>query len=219
MRDVGRNILLGIVFVLAAFTTILVSRYLTFDPDVYFEQQRQTYIDHRIGIASHIIGGMIAMALGPFQFMTGLRERWPALHRGMGRVYLSACAVGSIAGFYMAFYAYGGFPSSMGFGMLSMAWFTCAAMALLRIRARNVAAHREWVLRSYALTFAAVTLRIYLGTHGALLGAEVIDLPFTEMYIAVAWMCWVPNLILAECYIGSTRTDPKNLARTLQSSA
>ncbi len=218
MPGVWRSIGLGIVFVLAAFTTILVSRYLTFDPDVYFDQQRQTYIDHRIGISSHIIGGMIAMALGPFQFIAGLRQRWPSLHRGIGRVYLSACAVGGIAGLYMAYYAHGGFPAELGFGMLAVAWLTSAVMALIRIRARNIAAHREWVLRSYALTFAAVTLRIYLAVHGTLLEAEVIDLPFTEMYIAVAWICWVPNLLAAECYIGFTRSRPKNLAYTAQPS-
>lgn len=216
MPGVWRNIGLGLVFVLAAFTTILVSRYLTFDPDVYFDQQRQTYIDHRIGISSHIIGGMIAMALGPFQFIAGLRQRWLTIHRWIGRVYLSACAVGGIAGLYMAYFAHGGFPAALGFGMLAGAWLTCAAMALIRIRARNIAAHREWVVRSYALTFAAVTLRIYLAVHGVLLENQVIDLPFTDMYIAVAWICWVPNLIAAECYIGFTRSRPKMPASALQ---
>ena len=203
--SVRGRVALGFVFVFAAFTTIMVSRYLTLDPEVYFEDQRQTYIDHQFGIIGHIIGGMIAMAVGPFQFIAGLRNSKPRIHHWLGRVYFGGCVLGGCCGLYMAFFAHGGFPASLGFGMLAVAWLTCAAMALIRIRARNIAAHREWVLRSYALTLAAFTLRIYLAVHGTLLGTEVIDLPFTQMYVAVAWICWVPNLMAAECYINLSR--------------
>lgn len=202
---IGSKVTLAFVFVCAAFTTIAVSRYLTLNPDVYFEEQRQTYLDHPIGILSHIVGGMIAMAIGPFQFIAALRMRKPTVHRWLGRAYIAGCAMGGIGGLYMAFYAYGGLPAQLGFGMLAVAWLTCAAMAVVRIRARNIAAHREWVLRSYALTLAAFTLRFYLGLHGGLLDAEVIQTPFVEMYAAVAWICWIPNLAAAECYVGLTR--------------
>ena len=79
-------------------------------------------------------------------------------------------------------------------------------MAVTRARQRNIVAHREWVIRSYALTLAAFTLRVYLPVHGILLGTEVIDLPFIQMYRAVGWLCWVPNLIVAEWYINVSRT-------------
>jgi len=199
------KVILAFVFAGALITTIIVSRYLTLNPDVYFPDQRETYMDHTFGIISHVAGSMIAMALGPFQFLAGLRKKRPAVHQWMGRVYLVGVLIGGLAGFYMAFFAYGGFPSSLGFGMLSVIWLMCGAMALYQVRRRDFAAHREWMLRSYALTLAAFTLRIYLGIHGTLLGFELIDLPFTQMYIAVAWICWVPNMVAIECYIGASR--------------
>ena len=63
-------------------------------------------------------------------------------------------------------------------------------------------AHRAWVLRSYALTLAAVTLRLWLpGLHVGL------GLPFAEVYQTVAWLAWVPNLIVIELWLTAERAS------------
>ncbi|MBX2875107.1 MAG: DUF2306 domain-containing protein, partial [Saprospiraceae bacterium] len=64
------------------------------------------------------------------------------------------------------------------------------------IKQRNIEAHREWMLRSYALTFAAVTLRLQLPLYMSFL-----DIDFLTSYRMVSWSCWVPNLLLIEWFI------------------
>ena len=55
--------------------------------------------------------------------------------------------------------------------------------------------HRAWMYRSYALTLAAVTLRIYLPLAG------IAGIGFADSYPAISWMCWVPNLLVVEWFI------------------
>lgn len=205
MASTSKRVGWSFIFVFATLTTIMVSRYLTMNPDVYFPEQRETYTDHRIGITAHVLGGMIAMMLGPFQFIEALRKKRVKLHRFLGATYLFGSALGGLGGLYMAFFAHGGFPAGMGFGFLAIAWMTCGTLALMRVQSGNFAAHREWMVRSYALTLAAFTLRVWLPIHGVLLGTGAIDIEFTDAYIAVAWICWVPNLMAAEIYINATR--------------
>lgn len=150
----------------------------------------------------HAGGGIIALCLGPWGFWTALRNKYLSLHRWMGRIYLLAVLVGGIAGLYLAASAFGGLPTRIGFGMLGMLWLVTAAMAYLHIRRGNVQTHREWMIRNYALTFAAVTLRVRLPLFAAL------GYGFPAAYIAVAWVSWVPNLLVAEIIIrlGKTQT-------------
>lgn len=205
MDSVSRKVAFAFLFAGAMLTTVLVSRYLTLNPEVYFPEQKETYIEHSTGILCHVVGGMIAMFLGPFQFIAGLRQKRLALHRWLGRAYLGGCALGGLGGLYMAPFAYGGFPAGLGFGMLALLWLVTGTMALVRVKGGNIATHREWMIRSFALTLAAFTLRVYLVVHGVLTGTEIIDLEFAQMYVAVAWICWVPNLIIAECYVNLSR--------------
>jgi len=101
---------------------------------------------------------------------------------------------------YLATTAFGGLPARLGFGMLGGLWLVTGAMAYQRIRQRDIERHREWMIRNYALTFAAVTLRLWLPLFHVLLGFS-----FIESYVTVAWLCWVPNLLLAELLIGRAR--------------
>ena len=72
---------------------------------------------------------------------------------------------------------------------------TFTVTAVVRIRQGDRAAHRRWMIRSFALTLAAVTLRLYLPASLAA------GLPFETAYPAIAWLCWVPNLIVAEVVV------------------
>jgi hypothetical protein len=75
---------------------------------------------------------------------------------------------------------------------LAWLWLSSAIRAYRAIRARNTADHQRWVTRNYALTFAAVTLRISLPL------AAIVGVPFETAYPVIAWLCWVPNLAVAE---------------------
>jgi uncharacterized membrane protein len=150
-------------------------------------------------LLTHVTGGIVALFLGPWQFWGGLRRRYPAFHRWLGRVYLLGILAGGLAGLGMAVIAFGGLPSQLGFGGLAVLWLVTGAFALQTIRQGKVRAHREWMIRNYALTFAAVTLRLWLPF---LLWQ---GLEFPVAYPMIAWLCWVPNLVVAEVYLWSAR--------------
>ncbi|MDA0369651.1 MAG: DUF2306 domain-containing protein [Proteobacteria bacterium] len=166
-----------------------------------FPEQLATFREHALWFRLHVVGGAIALALGPFQFLPGLRTKRPGLHRWNGRLYLSGIVAGTVGGLYMAQLSFGGNVTHLGFGLLAVSWFATTAMALRAILAGDVVHHRRWMIRSYALTFAAVTLRLWLPGLAA-------ALPFETAYQLVSWLAWTPNLIAAEIYLRYRPTPP-----------
>lgn len=153
------------------------------------------------GIYPHAFFGLIALVLGPFQFLRSLLRRRPRLHRRLGKVYLIAALLTGISGLYMAVYSFGGAVTHYGFGAMALALLLTTTLAYRSIRAGRVAAHRAWVVRSYALLFSAVTLRIWLPILVGLYAGD-----FTSAYRWVAWLSWVPNLLAAEAYLRWSRS-------------
>lgn len=141
----------------------------------------------------HIAGGMGVLLAGPWQFSQKLRSRALNFHRWLGRFYLLEVALGSIAGFSMALVSVEGLPTHLGFGILAVLWFLTGLQAYRMVRKGNIEAHRRWMIRNFALTLAAVTLRLYMP-----LMLAVLHWPFSRTYITVSWLCWVPNLLIAE---------------------
>lgn len=146
--------------------------------------------------AFHVLGSGIALLIGGFQFLPGLRARRTGLHRWLGRIYLSAVLIGGIGGIALAGRADGGLAGQFGFSLLAVLWLLSGWQAYAAIRRRDIPAHRVWMIRNFSLTFAAVTLRIYLG-----LAQGPAGISFDAFYPVVAWLAWVPNLIIAEWFI------------------
>lgn len=156
-------------------------------------EMQATFERHAPAIQAHILASALALLLGPAQFSTRLRASRPRLHRWMGRIYLGlAVGVGGIAGLYMSAVAFGGMPARLGFAGLALAWLYTGARAYGAIRRRAVAEHRQWMIRNFALSLAAVTLRLYLPF------SFIFGWPFATAYATIAWLCWVPNLLVAE---------------------
>ena len=145
-----------------------------------------------LALYAHLCGGAVALALGPWQFSRRTRRRAPVVHRWTGRSYLAAVGVGGLGALALAPISQHGLVTHVGFGLLALLWLVSTGTAYLRIRAGDIRAHRRWMIRSYALTFAAVTLRIYLPL------SAIAGIPFPDAYQVVAWLCWVPNLVVAE---------------------
>lgn len=154
---------------------------------------RPSFTAQRAAVYAHVFAAMFALALGPFQFVSRLRARRPALHRLTGRLYLAiGVLAGGLSGLYLALHAFGGPVSRLGFGGLALGWLFTGYRAFRAVRARDFATHRRWMVRNYALSFAAVTLRLWIPL------SIVSGLPFETAYPAIAWLCWVPNLLVAE---------------------
>ena len=150
----------------------------------------------------HVLFGGIALLVGGFQFVEPLRNRFLAWHRRVGKVYVASVLISSTAGFLIALFAEAGPIAKAGFALLAMLWFWTTFKAFSEIRKWNVTEHRAWMIRSYSLTFAAVTLRFWLPVELALLG-----LNFLDAYRIVAWLCWVPNLAVAELLVYRMRAS------------
>ncbi|OGM49637.1 hypothetical protein ABOM_001853 [Aspergillus bombycis] len=144
---------------------------------------------------SHIIGGLVSMATGPFQFLILYNKQPKIVHRWVGRVYVAAIAAGGIGGLSVSLDSLAYPVGDYGFAVLAIVWLVTAAFGLQAARERKWVAHQEWMLRNFALTYAAVMLRwqlplyIFLGNSAA--GALT----------ATAFTCWIPNLVFVEWWI------------------
>ncbi len=123
------------------------------------------------------------------------------MHRTVGKIYVVAVLFSGMAGLYIAFYASGGIIPVLGFAGLATSWLFTTVRAYLSIRAKEVDQHQRWMIRSYALCFAAVTLRIWLPLFQFGFGMD-----FFFAYKIIAWLCWLPNLIVAEVIVRNLGT-------------
>lgn len=157
----------------------------------------------------HIVAGGIALVASPFQFWRGLRDRAPRVHRWTGRVALAAIAIAGVAGLALAPFSAAGIVGLFGFGALALLWVLSGWRGYRAIRRGDVPSHRAWMMRTFALTYAAVTLRIWLPLLMfaqvpfalAATGAFDADAAFANAYAAVPFLCWLPNLVVAEWLI------------------
>jgi uncharacterized membrane protein len=149
----------------------------------------------------HVIGGVTALLTGPFQFVRKVRSRWPAFHRATGRIYILACAIGAPAGFMLALGTTAGPVAALGFAIPALLWPVFTWLGYRAAVERRIDAHREWMLRSYALTATAITLRLMIPA------AAFLDLEFVPAYRAIAWLGWITNLALFEYYIRHNRSS------------
>lgn len=147
----------------------------------------------------HVVAGVTALLVAPLQFVRAIRARWPACHRATGRIYIVACAIGAPAGFVLALGTTAGPVASVGFAIPALLWSLFTWLGWRAAAARRFDDHREWMLRSYAITATAITLRLMLPAAGLL------GLGFYPAYRVIAWLAWITNLALFEYHIRRTR--------------
>jgi uncharacterized membrane protein len=187
-----------VIMTLACVTiTVIVSRYLTFDPEVYFSQQLEPYLRHEFALGVHVLSGMLALLIGPFQFVRRLRRRFVTVHRFMGATYVASATALGVTGLILAPTAYTGLVASAGFTVLDLLMLFTTWTAVRMIMAGRYGEHRRWMIRSFSLIMAGVMLRVWMPIHGGLAAAGIVAFSSETAYAAVAWLCWVPNLLLA----------------------
>ena len=147
----------------------------------------------------HVMGSATALLFGALQLLPGMRSRWRWAHRWIGRLYASGCLLGGTGGLVMAFGSTAGPWATLGFGGLAIAWLGTTVMAWRTAIARDFTAHRAWAIRSWSLTFAAVTFRLCLPIF------PLLGLPFVEGYRAASIYAWLINLAVAEWIVRRPR--------------
>lgn len=145
----------------------------------------------------HVFTSMFALLAGLTQFSRSIKRRWPQVHRWMGRLYvINICFITGPASLIMALYANGGWTSRLAFGLLASGWLLTTALGWRYALKRDWTRHRDWIMRSYALTLSAITLRIWKYVLVMLFEPRPMDL-----YRLVAWLGFIPNVLLVEWLI------------------
>ena len=166
----------------------------------------------RAGLILHLAGGLLAITAGLVQIWLGLTNRVNTLHRVLGKVYGTGVLIGSLGGCYLALTIPAHLPYKAGLLALNTAWLITTGMAIYAIRTRRIQQHREWMLRSYTVTFAFVTYRLVSSWLRPWI--HVPDDPIADdIDTLMAWACWAVPLLLAEPLIQlrSTHPHPANL--------
>ena len=198
---VAREILVYMVLCMATLSILLtISQYTRFRDDAAFLQYKQEYLHIRVWKTAfyiHVFSAFLALMAGFTQFSNYVLKYHRPLHRVLGKLYAyDILLVNFPAALIMAWYANGEWPSRLAFFILDSLWFAFTLKAVLAIRKKDIRAHRRFMIRSYALTLSAITLRTW---KIILSGLFVIDIH--TLYQIDAWMGFVPNLLLAEWLI------------------
>lgn len=176
--------------------------YLNYSEAVFTDPLRgaANYWKMRGWLMLHITSGMVALLTGPWQFSQRLRQRYLQLHRINGRVYVIAVLCGCTAGFRLAVGTTFGKAWGVGLAFLAFAWATTTLMAYYAVRKRQIAIHKEWMVRSYVVTFAFVTFRV-LNDYPPMM-TWLPDADRSNVYV---WACWAVPLLIVEVIIALVR--------------
>ena len=186
----------------ASYLLILLSiPYLQFERNIDFLLTKQL-IYHikvwRFSFYAHVFSSPFVILSGLLQFNKTILRRFPMVHRNIGKIYVFAVLVISgPSAFVMGLYANGGRITQTSFVILAVLWSIFTYLAFVRIKSKRIEAHINWMIRSYALTLSAVTLR----TYAYFFDVFHVDLSPKEMYCLLAYASWIPNLLIAELII------------------
>lgn len=146
---------------------------------------------------SHVLAAGIILLVGFFQLLIGFRPQMRQLHKLMGTVYAYGIIfLAAPGGLIMSFFIDRGAWVLLSFLLQTVLWLICTILAVQKARKGDITSHRKWMLRSYTLTFAAVTLRLYI-----FIVVDTIDLTHPSAYGIIAWLSWIINLLAVEFYL------------------
>lgn len=165
-------------------------------------QVTDVYPKHLPEFYVHMLFGISTLLIGPFQFLKSFRQKgWHAI---LGRIYMVALMCSGVAGFIFAWVGFGGLVGHLGFATLSVLWLGSGLMGYHAIKARRVQEHRRWMIRNFAMTFSAVTIRLYLIVpityNGITTKGKFVD-TYSWQYAICVWLAFIPNLIVAELFL------------------
>jgi uncharacterized membrane protein len=184
---------------LKIFLILFAGKFVTNDALPYFGFDKETfgrYWDYKWPLIGHISGGILALIIGPFQFSKAFRNKFTTTHRWLGRIYLTAILIGSISSTYLAWTSAYRINFSWAFGLqcLAFAWIATASMAYVSVMRRRIMQHKEWMIRSYVVTFAFVSFRWL----NELTIVKNLMPEFVERGPTVIWFSWTIPLLITE---------------------
>lgn len=199
--DIFKTIFLYLIICISIFLmTKNMVQYIGFKPDAGFLKLKQEYlhITHwKIAFYIHVFTSSLCLLAGLTQFVDDFKIVNKTIHKAIGIMYVYLILfINFPAGLIMAYYANGLLPSKIAFFILDILWFWFTLKAIIEIKKGNTLAHKQYMQRSFALTFSAITLRVW---NGVLINYTEL-IPLTR-YMIIAWLGFVPNLLITEYLI------------------
>lgn len=163
------------------------------------EQYGNYYWPNKWWLAGHLLGGMTALLIGPFQFSKNFRNKYLKTHRNMGKIYIIAIIIGSLCGMYMSFTVALQVNTAWSIALFFLAfpWLISVLMAYRAIRFKRIVQHREWMIRSYVITFGFVLFR-FLDEREI---TQSLMSEFGERGPTCIWLAWAVPLFLTEVFL------------------
>lgn len=196
------------IIVLSILTGILICYYVitrAFPMLIPTEEVYGSYYFSRVfWVFPHIVLGIVATIIGPFQFIAKIRNKYLKTHRQLGRVYIISTVLSGISGMYMATTSGVNLPYAVGLFMLGVAWSTSSIMAFISIKNRKVDLHKDWMIRSYLITFAFVSFRF---VEDILMSLKIGS--YIEVLTLMSWASWAIPLFIAEVFIQGKKINEK----------
>ena len=184
--------------ILLSAATIIALWYVMTSVMKYGQVTRETYgifWPRHEWLFAHVVAGTIAIVFGPIQFWLGLRREQPMLHRTIGIAYVLCTVVGAASALYLAFHTAYGWIFGSGLAAMAAAWIVTTGIATIAISRGMVTLHRQWMVRSYLVTFGFVFFRFT---------TEILDMgnvgTMTERLTFASWASWTIPLLAAEAF-------------------
>jgi uncharacterized membrane protein len=178
----------------------IVWQYIPAGTDTAFLGIKQDYIGMPFYLAAfyiHVFTAIFALPAGLTQFSKPILKQYPGLHRLNGKIYVTAIILlGAPSGFFIGLFANGGLASRISFCILAILWIYFTSQAYIKARQKKFTQHKAFMYRSFALTLSAITLRAWKYVLVGLFHPKPMD-----VYQIIAWLGWVPNLLIAEYLI------------------
>ena len=175
-------------------------QYLPIDFDVAFLRIKQDEIQlphYKVAFYTHVFAAIFSLLAGFTQFSVYFRTKYPLVHRYVGGLYIVTILLfAAPSGLIMGYYANGGFWSQLAFCLLALAWFGTTYTAYAALKVQDYKKHQRYMMRSFALTMSAITLRLWKYVLVFLWQPRPMD-----VYRIVAWLGWVLNLLIIEFII------------------
>ena len=184
-----------IIILLALLVSVMSFMYL-FDGvnEGYLELKSKEVLKSRLWwsfLYTHIVTVGIAIVIGWIQFSKRMQTTYVKWHRTLGKIYVVMTLLCAISGFYIGFFATGGWIPATGFIAMALIYFYTTLQGFLAIKNKQITAHQNYMTYSYAACLAAVTLRIYIPL------SFVLEIDYILAYSIIAWVSWIPNLAIA----------------------
>lgn len=204
MKLINNFLRIFFVYFILCIATYLMLRmlvdYTAFRDDVDFLRFKQTYVKYpwwKAAFYIHVFTAILALMAGFTQFSREILKNHRSLHRLAGRIYAyNILIVNFPAGMILAVCANGLLPGRIAFFLLDCLWFTFTYVAVLAARQGQISRHQAFMIRSYALTFSAITLRTW-----KFILSRSFHIDPLHLYMMDAWLGFVPNLLVAEWWI------------------